>query len=115
MKVIVCGGRDFADDKLLFSTLDRLHKQTPITLIIHGAARGADALAGTWAILRDVPMTMYAANWLLYGKAAGPIRNRQMLEEKPDLVVAMPGGRGTADMVRAAREAGVSVLEVDRP
>ena len=48
-----------------------------------------------------------------YGKRyvanAGPIRNRQMLETKPDGVVAFPGNNGTDDMCRAAQEAGVPV------
>jgi hypothetical protein len=52
----------------------------------------------------------------LMGKAwagkAGPIRKQQMLDEgKPDLVVAFPGGRGTAHMVRIARAAGIEVIE----
>ena len=52
----------------------------------------------------------YPANWKKHGRAAGPIRNKQMLEEaKPDLVIAFPGGAGTANMVKQAREAGVKV------
>lgn len=52
------------------------------------------------------------ADWSKYGKAAGPMRNQKMLDEyKPDLVVALPGGRGTADMVSRARVAGVEVIE----
>jgi hypothetical protein len=53
------------------------------------------------------------ADWNTHGRAAGPIRNQRMLDEvKPELVVAFPGGRGTADMVRRAREAGVNVYLV---
>ncbi len=55
---------------------------------------------------------MFHAEWMKYGKAAGPIRNARMLAEgKPDLVVAFPGGRGTADMLRRVREAGIEVIE----
>ena len=47
-------------------------------------------------------------DWKKYGKKAGPLRNQQMLEEgKPDLVVAFPGGNGTADMVRRAKKANI--------
>lgn len=47
------------------------------------------------------------------GRAAGPIRHQRMLDEgMPDLVLALPGGRGTADMVRHATLAGVEVIEV---
>jgi hypothetical protein len=54
------------------------------------------------------------AEWETLGRKAGPIRNERMLTEgKPDLVVAFPGGRGTAHMTRLAREAGVEVVEID--
>jgi hypothetical protein len=56
---------------------------------------------------------MFPAQWDRYGEAAGPIRNAWMLEfGKPDLVVAFPGGRGTADMISKARKAGIEVCEV---
>lgn len=113
MKVLVCGGRDFNDRELLFKTLDRLHRANPITLVIHGGARGADALGDQWADAEFVECKAFQADWDTHGKAAGPIRNSQMLQEKPDLVVACPGGPGTADMVRKARAAGVAVLEVE--
>jgi len=53
------------------------------------------------------------AEWDKFGRRAGPLRNEQMLREgKPDVVVAFPGGRGTAHMVRIAKEAGIDVLEI---
>lgn len=56
----------------------------------------------------------FEADWHTHGRAAGPIRNRRMIEEgKPDLVVAFPGGRGTANMVNQARAAGIEVREVE--
>jgi len=58
---------------------------------------------------RDVKLTRCRAEWEKHGKRAGPIRNRQMLELKPDGVVAFPGDRGTRDMITAAQEAGVPV------
>jgi UDP-N-acetylmuramoylalanine-D-glutamate ligase len=60
-----------------------------------------------------IPVETYEADWDTHGKAAGPIRNKRMLDEgKPDLVVAFPGGRGTANMISQARKAGVEVIEV---
>ena len=106
MRVLVCGGRDFADEAHLFAVLDALHAANPISWIIHGAARGADSLAGRWAFRRDLSRKAYPADWATHGKAAGMIRNRLMLTDgKPDLVVAFMGGKGTADMVRLARDA----------
>lgn len=84
-------------------------------MIIHGGARGADSLAAYWAAHSGVPFETYQADWKQHGRGAGPIRNKRMLSEgKPDLVVAFPGGSGTAHMVRIAREAGVKVMEVDQ-
>lgn len=85
----------------------------PDTVIIHGAATGADSLANRWAVVNWVRSEEYPADWKKHGAAAGPIRNQRMIDEgKPDLVVAFPGGKGTADMVSRAKAAGVRVIEV---
>ena len=107
MKVLVTGGRDFAD-------ADRLHdaivKLKP-TVVVHGWARGADTLAMEWAKKREIPCMCYPARWKTYGAAAGPLRNSEMIEkEKPDMVLAMPGGRGTAHMIQCAEAAGIPVV-----
>jgi hypothetical protein len=115
IKVLVCGGRDFNDQYLLYSVLGTLHDGKPkIAELIHGAARGADQMAGAWAIQNRVPVRAFPADWDKHGRAAGPIRNEQMLREgKPDLVLAFPGGRGTAHMCRIAAEAGVPVWQAE--
>ena len=111
MKVLVCGGRDFNDQPFLYGVLDSFGFG-PITTIIHGAARGADSMAGKWARDRKIPELVFPADWNLYGKQAGPIRNQQMLDQgQPDIVVAFPGGRGTAHMISIASKAGVIVYE----
>lgn len=109
MRIIVCGGRDYADRARVFSELDRLG---PVDMLFHGGARGADALAAAWAKERRVKHFAVPAKWSKYGKRAGPLRNQAMLGHGVDLVVAFPGGHGTADMVSRARKAGVRVLEV---
>lgn len=112
-RVLVCGGRDYADANRLYGVLDELHRKQGISCVIEGNARGADRMAGYWARKHRIDNLKFPADWATSGKAAGPIRNRQMLEEgRPDLVLAFPGGRGTADMVRQAKAAGVSVVEV---
>ena len=87
----------------------------PFTLVIHGAAAGADSLAGEWAEARGIPIREFPPDWTAFKnrRSVGPIRNAQMLAEgRPDLVVAFAGARGTAGMVRLAREAAVQVIEV---
>lgn len=109
-RVLVCGGRNLSDSAWVFSVLDDLAPRS----VIHGAARGADSLAAAWANARGVPCRAFPAAWGEHGRAAGPIRNRQMLHEgKPTLVVAFPGGRGTANMMKQAIGAGVPVLSLD--
>jgi len=113
MRVLICGGRDFYDGALLKRTLDYILPVKDNIIVIHGGARGADALAGWWARTNGFSVELYPADWDKHGLAAGPIRNQQMIDEgKPDLVVAFPGGKGTADMVRRAKKAGILVKEV---
>lgn len=112
MKVLVCGGRNFSDELTVGSWLGGIHKNNgPITLLIEGGASGADFLARKFAHWQGIPVKTFPAEWSKLGRPAGPIRNKRMLDEgKPDLVVAFDGGKGTANMVKQAREAGVRVL-----
>lgn len=115
MRALVCGGRYFHDLPWLCEVLSSFEnfKGQKITEVIHGNAQGADYLAGVWARQNKVTVYEYSADWATHGKAAGPIRNAQMLEVgKPDIVIAFPGGAGTADMVLKAKRAGVPVVEL---
>lgn len=118
MKVLVCGGRDFYDYNLLSSWMIELFVKALLVpedvTIISGHARGADKLGERFANANGCELIIFPADWDKYGKAAGHIRNQQMLDEgKPDLVVAFPGNRGTADMIRRAKKAGIKVVEVN--
>jgi hypothetical protein len=114
MKLLVCGGRDFKNWTYLKEYLDGFHFKQPISEIIHGAAPGADSLAGNWALLNHIPVRRFAAQWDRFGKHAGPIRNQQMLNEaQPDVVIAFPGGPGTANMKFLARKSNILVIDVE--
>lgn len=113
MRVLVCGGRGYSNHARVTQVLNWLRADHTISEVIAGGANGADALACEWARRASISVRTFPANWSALGPAAGPIRNGKMLTDaKPDLVLAFPGGRGTADMVRQARRAGVSVIEV---
>lgn len=113
LRAIVCGGRDFASGVKLFYYLDLIDAETPIDVVIHGGASGADTLAGQWAERRGKACRVVFADWDRYGRSAGPRRNQQMIDEHgPDIVIAFPGGSGTADMVRRAKTAGLPVTEI---
>ena len=113
MRVLVCGGRDYNNYQKVYAILDQYKETLPITTLIQGGAKGADFAAKLWAKKHNIEVLDFLADWETYGKAAGPIRNSEMLVRgKPDLVIAFPGAKGTANMVSQAREAGVEVVEI---
>lgn len=123
MRLLVCGGRHFADVPALWKFLDEFAKALPepgIRLVIDGASDdvtgpyvGADYWANQWALARNIPRERFHAKWDSYGRAAGPIRNAEMIERcKPDCVIAFPGHRGTANMIYLTKHAGIKVVEV---
>jgi hypothetical protein len=108
VRILVCGGRNYSDYLTLSSALDQ-YRNIDGLHIIHGAARGADTLAWRYAVKNNLGWSSFPADWKL-GPRAGPLRNQQMLDEgRPDVVLAFPGGRGTADMVSRAQKAGIKV------
>jgi len=110
--VLVCGGRDYFDRRVVFRTLAKLHADTPFLALCHGGAPGADRLAGDWAQSKGIPVTVIKAQWAIYRASAGPIRNEQLIQLHPSLVVAFPGGTGTQDMVMRAVARHVPVLRI---
>jgi hypothetical protein len=116
MRILVTGGREFSGAAFLNRTLDLLHADQPITELVHGAALGADRLAGNWARSHGVLEIACPAEWARYGRSAGPRRNEAMLaDHPPDLVVAFPGDLGSRHMVEIASEAGVTVIQIFDP
>lgn len=121
MRVLVCGGREYDNWEKINQGLTNLYLENKDLTedglvdftIIEGGAKGADFLARVWAVFRHLPYIEIKADWQRHGKAAGGIRNNQMLVEgKPDVVLAFPGGAGTADMVRRAKVATIRVIEI---
>jgi predicted Rossmann-fold nucleotide-binding protein len=125
-RILICGGRDFNDWEFFRDKMEEIARKCfertvedeylnylYAVTIICGGANGVDAMAEEWAMVNWASLYVFKADWEKHGKAAGPIRNQQMLDEgKPDLVIAFPGGAGTADMVRRAKKAEVEVWEV---
>lgn len=134
LRVIVTGGRGYGEVsgalsreqqkarcvvaareiEFLTTTLDRIMAERGrFAAVIHGGALGADRHAGAWAVDCGLEPLSFRADWRGHGRGAGPIRNARMISEgHPDLVIAFPGGIGTADMTARARRAGVEVIEV---
>lgn len=111
---LICGGRDFTDMEMFRAAIgDIMTLRGCPDRVIHGAARGADMLADEWARSLALDVTAVPADWERHGKAAGPIRNQEMLAMNPHAVVAFPGGRGTANMVGLAKAARAAGVEID--
>lgn len=115
-RILVCGGRDYRDDKRVFEWLDSFRLRPLHDLIIEGGCRivhhrGADYFASVYAQVRHIPLLTVWADWD-EGRSAGPTRNRKMLEWKPTHVLAFPGGTGTANMKWVARAHHIPVVEV---
>ncbi len=109
MRLLVCGGREYADRDFVFRVLDAVNRKRPISVLMHGACpTGADKFADDWLKARGIEPLRFPADWRKYGRAAGPIRNKQMRDEgRPDGAVAFPGNDGTAGMVAMLREIGI--------
>ncbi len=111
MRILICGDRNWSDRKVIEQVIISF---PPETIIIHGGCRGADLIAACWAKVYGLDVIEFPADWKKHGKAAGPIRNQQMLDEgKPEEVWAfhpdISKSKGTKDMVNRARKAGILV------
>jgi len=130
-KVLVCGGRDYSNKDRLYGVLENIYRKAideekyEQVVFIHGGAKGADSLVNKYCRERmtsndpyyyNMDVEKYPADWKSHGKSAGPIRNRQMLNEgKPNIVFCFQGGKGTAHMRKIAKEANIPTLDVPEP
>lgn len=127
MRVVVFGGRNYANPFFLNWLLDCIHAGTPITCVVQGEAPGADALGKAWANDHGIPTDDFPADWdnitrpgavvrtrrdgKQYDAAAGGVRNQRMIDEgKPILGVGFPGGNGTADMAARLKRCGIATV-----
>ena len=111
--MIVAGGRDFADYDMLSQECGRLICEGDE--IVSGGAIGADSLAIRYAKELRRKYTVFRADWRTHGKAAGPIRNRQMAEYADTLIAFWDGkSRGTKNMIDEAKRAGMALISVFR-
>jgi len=114
MRVLVTGSRKWVDRDAIYSAMiaqwDKAGRGE-ITLV-HGAAKGADTLAASVAYELGWTVEPYPADWDRYGRAAGPIRNAEMVATGADVCLAFPlaNSRGTIDCMRRAKVAGIPVI-----
>lgn len=111
MKVIICGDRNATISSCGWKVRDFIYSLPPSAIVIHGGCRGVDQIAGKYALERGLECEVYDAEWNKYGKVAGPIRNKRMLEQNPTLVVAfhpnINNSKGSKNMINIASAKGV--------
>lgn len=127
LRVIVCGSRSYTNRSYVCGWLERLFcpiymedtegkmgtwLPRPDLRMILGGAKGVDSFALDWCLANWVQYKIEEADWTQYGDAAGPIRNRKMIEMKPHLVVAFSGGKGTRNMCQLAKDYDVALLRI---
>lgn len=114
MKIVVTGSRDYP---MAQPILDRLAKLPKLSTVITGGCRGVDSSAAVAARVNGFDLIEFPANWNGRGKAAGPYRNRLMLDMRPDLVIAFhedyDHSKGTKDCVEEAKRRGIPVEVVN--
>jgi hypothetical protein len=114
-RVIIAGGREFNDWQLLktYVSYYLLMLEPSEVEIVSGCCGGADQLGEEYSILYGYPLIEFEADWKKYGKAAGPIRNKQMAEYGTHLIAFWNGrSPGTMDMIKQAKEHGLLVRVV---
>ena len=107
MKLIIAGGRDYSFSRNDYTRLEAIED---ISEVVCGGASGADYAGKLWAFSQGIPVELMPADWETHGKAAGPIRNRQMAAYA-DAVALFSGGRGTDSMYREAEKAGLKIFD----
>jgi hypothetical protein len=111
VKILVCGGRDYSDERCVERVLI---EEPPVpSLVIAGGAPGADRLTRRVCRRHGIHVAEVEALWRFYGKPAGHLRNAAMLRLEPDKVIAFPGGRGTEDCIAQAEALGIPVERIE--
>lgn len=112
-KVLICGDRNWSEREPIRSYLCKL-QDWGFDTVIEGEARGADTIAREEAERMGFQVIRFPAHWERYGRAAGPIRNREMLDRQPALVIAfhdnLSQSKGTQDTVEEAMRRGIQVI-----
>lgn len=115
IRLVIAGGRDFNNYQTVADNashlLDKLKVNPDEVILICGMAPGADTLGLTWAQNHGIKVESYPADWGLYGKSAGPIRNREMAQVATHLLAFWDGeSKGTKNMIEMAHLHGVQTI-----
>jgi hypothetical protein len=112
MKVLCCGSRNWHNIEKVVNAFSELLKEGPIERILQGGAVGADHWCALEATRRGIRVFEYPAEWDKYGRSAGYIRNKEMIDENPDVVLAFQRdkSKGTQHTIDLAQKKGIRVI-----
>ena len=98
-RLAIIGGRDFNNYELFLETI----KEFKMEEIVSGGAKGADTMAEKYARENNIPTNIYLAEWNIYGRKAGIIRNKKIIDNC-DKVLAFWDGKspGTNNSINLA-------------
>lgn len=112
-RILITGSRNWVDEHIMEAAIVEAIRGKDVkgVTLIHGNAKGADTMSGKIARFYDLNIEVYPADWETHGKAAGPIRNSQMVKLGADVCLAFPLGesRGTRHCMKIAEKAGIPV------
>lgn len=116
-KILICGDRNWSNAQVIHARMDKLPEDV---IVITGGADGADRIAFFYAsAVLGVPTKVFNADWRSYGRAAGPMRNKAMLDEQPDLVIAFHNdiekSKGTKNCLGQAKNRGIKTELISEP
>lgn len=112
MKAVIAGGRDYHGTPEAYKWLRDALIENEVTKVLSGHCTGADFIGEQAAVGMDLELELFPADWLKFGRAAGPMRN-QLMAALADICILFPGGRGTADMERRARKEGCKIIKYE--
>lgn len=114
MRVLICAGRYYADSRLCRRVLEAFQRLHEVRVVIHGGSQFLGAHIEDWARETGAHIVRYPPNWQLHGKHAERLRSSFMLaDSRPDIVLALPGGEDTEELLAQARVRGIQTLSVD--
>ncbi|MBK5540799.1 DUF2493 domain-containing protein [Pseudomonas sp. TH05] len=113
MRILICAGRHYADTHLCRRVLEAFQRMHEVRVLIHGGSQFLGAEIEDWAREIGADIVRYPPNWQLHGKHAERLRNAFMLKDsRPDLVIALPGGEDTEELLARAKAQGIQTLSV---
>lgn len=111
MRVLICAGRHYTDSRRCRQVLEAFQRLHPVRVVIHGGSQFLGAQIEDWAREIGADLVRYPPNWQLHGKHAERLRNRFMLaDSRPDIVLALPGGDDTEELLAQTRTQGIQTL-----